>query len=153
PRARAASGISRNVVSAIVALAGLTSTAIRTALGTKSCKSPNRLATNSDVKKLMPVALPPGRARLATRPILTGSSPTPKTIGIVVVTALAASEAATLLDVAITAKRRRTRSAMSDDRRSNWPLSQWHVLAFDVAGFVEAKERAEASVDPPSTNP
>src|SRR5262245_33273057 len=32
-------------------------------------------------KKLMPVALPFGRARLATRPSLTGSSPTPKTIG------------------------------------------------------------------------
>jgi hypothetical protein len=32
-----------------------------------------------------PVALPPGRARLATRPSLTASSPTPKTIGIVAV--------------------------------------------------------------------
>ena len=41
----------------------------------------------------MPVALPPGRARLATRPSLTGSSPTPKTIGIVAVAALAASVA------------------------------------------------------------
>jgi hypothetical protein len=33
---------------------------------------------------------PPGRARLATRPSLTGSSPTPNTIGIVAVAALAA---------------------------------------------------------------
>jgi hypothetical protein len=32
-------------------------------------------------------ALPPGRARLATSPNLTGSSPTPKTIGIVAVAA------------------------------------------------------------------
>ena len=39
----------------------------------------------------MPVALPPGRAKLATIPSLTGSSPTPKTIGIVAVAALAAS--------------------------------------------------------------
>jgi hypothetical protein len=38
----------------------------------------------------MPVALPPGRARLATRPSLTGSSPIPNAIGIVVVAALAA---------------------------------------------------------------
>jgi hypothetical protein len=36
------------------------------------------------------VALPPGRARLATRPSVIGSPPTPKTIGIVVVAALAA---------------------------------------------------------------
>src|SRR5215831_4030812 len=40
-----------------------------------------------------PVTLPPGRFRLATRPNLTGSSLTPKTIGIVVVVAFAASEA------------------------------------------------------------
>ena len=45
------------------------------------------------LKKLMPVALPPGRARLATRPSLTGSSPAMKTIGIVVVAAFAASAA------------------------------------------------------------
>jgi hypothetical protein len=34
----------------------------------------------------------PGRARLATRPSLTGSSTTPNTIGIVAVAALAAIE-------------------------------------------------------------
>ena len=107
-------------------LAGLTSTAMRTALGTISCSSPSRLATSSATKKLMPVALPPGRARLATRPSLTGSSPTPKTIGIVVVAALAASAAAVLPGVAITATRRRTRSAMSAGRRSYWPSSQWY---------------------------
>src|SRR5262249_51580457 len=48
-----------------------------------------RFASNSLVKKLIPVRFPPGRARLATRPSSTGSSPTPKTIGIVVVSALA----------------------------------------------------------------
>ena len=46
------------------------------------------------MKKLIPVRLPPGRARLATSPSSTGSSPTMKTIGIVVVAALAASAAA-----------------------------------------------------------
>jgi hypothetical protein len=50
-----------------------------------------RFAVNSMVKKLTPVALPPGRLRLATKPSLTGSSLTPNTIGIVVVAALAAS--------------------------------------------------------------
>src|SRR5262249_19418896 len=93
PTARAASGIYRNVDSALEALAGLINTAMRTALGTNSCKRPSRLAAISTLKILMPVALPPGRARLATRPSLTGSSPTPKTIGIVAVAALAASEA------------------------------------------------------------
>src|SRR5262245_45032239 len=34
------------------------------------------------MKMFMPVALPPGRARLDTRPSFTGSSPTPNTIGI-----------------------------------------------------------------------
>src|SRR5262245_19485038 len=100
--ARAASGISRSVPSIAEGLAGLTSTAIRTALGTRSCKSPSRLATVSWLKKLTPVALPPGRARLATRPILTGSWPTPKTIGTIVVAALAAS-AGGLANAAITA--------------------------------------------------
>ena len=65
---RAAASTSRAVVSARVASAGLTSTAKRVAAGNSSRKSPNRLAANSAEKKLMPVALPPGRARLATRP-------------------------------------------------------------------------------------
>src|ERR1039458_9582208 len=47
------------------------------------CRSRSRLAVTSVLKKLMPVTLPPGRARLATRPSLTGSSGTPKTTGIV----------------------------------------------------------------------
>src|SRR5215831_7911252 len=56
---------------AVVALVGLTSTATRAAAGSRSRKSPRRFATTSAVKKLIPVALPPGRARLATRPSLT----------------------------------------------------------------------------------
>ena len=47
---------------------------------------------SSELKKLMPVALPPGRARLATRPSRIGSAGTLKTIGMVAVAALAASE-------------------------------------------------------------
>src|SRR5262249_48371069 len=89
-------------------------------------QQPQPLGRDLCPKKLMPVALPPGRARLATRPNLTGSSPTPNTIGIVEVAALAASEAGLLPGVAITATRRRTRSAMSDGKRSYWPSSQWY---------------------------
>src|SRR6516165_7284658 len=80
--ARAAFGMSRSVLSVAGILAGLTSTAIRTALGTNSCRSASRFAAKSFAKKLIPVRFPPGRARLATRPSLTGSSPTPKTTGI-----------------------------------------------------------------------
>src|SRR6516225_4933534 len=94
--------------------------ATRTALGTSSCRSSSRLATTSRSKKLTPVALPPGRARLATRPSLTGSSPALKTIGIVAVAALAAS-AATTPSAAITATRRRTKSAINAGKRSSWP--------------------------------
>jgi hypothetical protein len=103
PDGRGGFPYSRNVVSALEALLGLMSTAKRTALGTKSCKSRSRLAATSREKELKPVALPPGRARLATRPSRTGSSGTPKTIGIVAVAALAASEATMLPGVAITA--------------------------------------------------
>ena len=47
-----------------------------------------------------------------------------KTIGIVFVTAFAANAAAVVAGVAITATRRRTRSATSDGRRSYRPSSQ-----------------------------
>jgi hypothetical protein len=66
------------------------------------------LRVNSPLKKLIPVRLPSGRARLATRPLATGSAATKKTIGMVVVAALAANAAA-LLPVEITATRRRMR--------------------------------------------
>src|SRR5437763_3412324 len=42
----------------------------------------------------MPVILPPGRLSLDTKPTLTGSSPIAKTIGVVIVAALAACAAA-----------------------------------------------------------
>src|SRR5262249_28794465 len=64
-----------SVEEVIASLPGLASTPIRTAAGTSSRKRPSRFAITSAGKKLMPVALPSGRARLATRPSLTGSSP------------------------------------------------------------------------------
>src|SRR5262245_18733138 len=57
--------------------------ATRLAAGRSSRKSPNRFAFTSAVKKLRPVALPPGRARLVTRPSFTGSSAAMNAIGIV----------------------------------------------------------------------
>src|SRR5215510_12184285 len=59
------------VVSVSAAFVGLTSTATRVAAGTRSRRSSGRFATTSPLRKLMPVRLPPGRARLAIRPSLT----------------------------------------------------------------------------------
>src|SRR5262249_27192069 len=117
PMARVAVSTSLNTVSTF-ASAGLTSTATRRAAGTSSRRSSTRLAINSLLKKLMPVALPPGRARLATRPSLTGSSGTVKTIGIVVVAALAASAGSEPPVATITATCRRINSVTSAGTRS-----------------------------------
>src|SRR5947208_13055372 len=53
------------------------------ALGASSVISCIRLAIRSLISMLMPVRLPPGRLRLPTRPALTGSLATMKTIGMV----------------------------------------------------------------------
>src|SRR5215831_20858935 len=81
------------VKASVLRLFGLSSTAKRAALGSNSCKIPSRLVPSSAFMELIPVKLPPGRLRLATRPISTGSAPTPKTIGTVAVIAFAASAA------------------------------------------------------------
>src|SRR5262249_51561659 len=83
PIARAAGSMSLNVVSKVLGLAGLTKTATAAACGTSSRNSSSCLATSSELKKLIPVRLPSGRARLLTRPSRTGSSETMKRTGIV----------------------------------------------------------------------
>src|SRR5215813_2458612 len=85
------------------------------------------LATNSPPSQLIPVRLPPGRAKLATSPSLTGSSPPTKTIGIVVVAALTAN--AEVPTVAMTATRRRTSSAASAGSRSVRLSAQRYSIA------------------------
>ena len=128
PMARAAGVTSLKVDSAVVALAGLTSTATRVAVGTSSRKSSSRFAVNSPATKLTPVKLPPGRARLATRPSLTGSSLTLKTIGIVVV-ALAAARVVAFPMVTSTATCRRANSATSSGNRSISFSAQRYTVA------------------------
>src|SRR5258708_4198759 len=49
-------------------LAGFVRYATMPADGTSSCRSANRLAPSAELNTLMPVTLPPGRLRLATRP-------------------------------------------------------------------------------------
>jgi hypothetical protein len=76
------------------------------------------LAITSPVRLAMPVMLPPGRARLSTRPSAIGSSPSLKTIGMVVDAALAANAAEALGMATITATPLRARSAASAGSRS-----------------------------------
>src|SRR5262245_2880674 len=70
---------------------GLTRNAIKPGFGITSRRRPKRFGPSSVVKALTPVAFPPGQLRLPTSPSWTGSSPTPKTMGIVVVAALTAN--------------------------------------------------------------
>jgi hypothetical protein len=70
--ARPAVSMSRNSTSGSRLFAS-PSVAMMGALGTSSCSSPNCLAAKSVVVKTAPVMLPPGRLRLATKPVLTGS--------------------------------------------------------------------------------
>jgi Uncharacterized protein conserved in bacteria (DUF2213) len=66
------------------------STAIRDARGTISLRSSTRLLAISEASVLNPVMLPPGRLRLATKPLPTGSAATSMTIGILSVARRAA---------------------------------------------------------------
>ena len=57
--------------------------AIRESLGAASFRSSNLFALSSGTIMLKPVTFPPGRARLATNPVATGSVLLAITIGIV----------------------------------------------------------------------
>src|SRR5262249_39145727 len=87
--------------------AGSNKAAMLADLGINSCSSPSRFAVKSTAVKTTPVTLPPGRLRLATRPVLIGSVPVTNTIGTAAVAAMAARVAATL--PMMTAAWRRTR--------------------------------------------
>src|SRR5947209_16214865 len=86
---RAAACRSLNMVS-VLGLVGLTSAAMMVAVGTNSCANSNRFGITSTYNWVTPVTLPPGRLRLATRPICTGSLAVVKTMGIVVIAAFTA---------------------------------------------------------------
>src|SRR6516225_8161980 len=62
-----------------------------------------------------------------TRPNLTGSSPTPKTIGIAEVASFAARAASGKPGVTMTATRRRTKSAVSIGSVSYRPSTHWYL--------------------------
>src|SRR5262249_17784107 len=71
------------VASSEVGSFGLTRKPSTAALGTSSCSNSTCLAAKSLSRKLTPVMLSPGWARLATTPSLSGSPPIAKTMGMV----------------------------------------------------------------------
>jgi hypothetical protein len=73
---------------------------------------------------MIPVTLPPGRLKLATRPCLTGSTPVAKTIGMVEVAAFAACTAGSPPVAAMTATGRRTSSVAIAGNLSYWPIAK-----------------------------
>src|SRR5262245_3106141 len=95
--------------------------------GSISRSSSNCFPTNSPARLATPVALPPGRLKLATSPSLTGSTATLKTIGILFVAAIAAC-AAEPLKATITATGRPTSSAAISGNRSYRPSAQRNAM-------------------------
>src|SRR5215813_10382466 len=86
--------------------------------------------------------LPAGRLRLSTRPSFTGSEPTLKTMGIVLVAALAASAAVALPGVAMTATWRCTSFGHQCRHALDLILCptifDYNIAAIDETGFAEA---------------
>src|SRR6516165_7967635 len=66
-------------------VAGLNKKATRLTCGAISLRSSSHLLVIVGSVRVKPVTLPPGRARLATKPLPTGSATTAKTMGIVAV--------------------------------------------------------------------
>ena len=79
--------------------------------------------------RLIPVTLPPGRLRLATRPRSTGSSVNSETIGIVAVAALAAIAEGSPPTETSALTGRRTSSAASTGSRSYSPNAERYSTA------------------------
>ena len=91
----------------------------RASLGTASLSISSLLVSSSNDKLDNPVTLPPGRARLATRPSPTGSPAFAITMGMVVVAFFAANAGGPAVTT-IRSTLRRTKSAASSGRRSDF---------------------------------
>jgi hypothetical protein len=91
--------------------------------GTISRKSVTRLLATSKFWFERPVTLPPGRARLVTKPLPTGSPDPTKTIGIFDVACIAAAVEGVAV-VKMTSTLSRTNSAAKSANRSLRPSAQ-----------------------------
>ena len=114
PIALAAASVSG--ASTTFGLLGLTSNAIVLVEGSSSRRSSKRFGPSILTNMNTPVRLPPGRLKLSTRPVLTGSAPVTNTIGMVLVAALAADDAGAS-KATITATPRLTSSPASEGKR------------------------------------
>ena len=110
-------------------------------LGMTSRRSSSRLPSRSGAIELSPVMFPPGRARLGTIPVPTGSPTATMTRGTVDVAFLTAS-AAGVPAVTITSTFAASNSAMSAGKRSYFPsahrYSMTNVPALGVAMRAQA---------------
>jgi hypothetical protein len=109
----------------------------RERLRTASLSISSLFVFNSGDKLEKPVTLPPGRARLATKPAPTGSPMFVITTGMVVV-ALLTANAGDVAETMIRSTLRRTKSAARLGKRSNFPLSE-SVLDDDVLSLDPSK--------------
>ena len=116
-----AASIARSSCNLLSVLLEVQRTAMRVAAGSALFSNSSRLAASSTAKSVSPVTFPPGRARLFTRPISTGSPPPTKTMGIVFV-AFAAARAALGPTAKMISTPERTSSAASIGRCSLLPL-------------------------------
>src|SRR5215467_10087440 len=119
---------------------GLSKTPMSGTPGASSRSSPSRFGSMRFVSRVTPVALPPGRLKLATRPSATGSPPIPNTIGRVDVARLAASGHAAAAPASSVKNWRRLGSSMGSSpepavpayRRLRMPRKHPQVLGVDL---------------------
>ena len=119
--------------SATAGFVGFEMTMMRESLGTLSFSNSNLFPASSGAPVVKPVMLPPGRARLSTSPLATGSLIAKKTIGIVLLAFLAAKTPGKEALVTMRSTFKRTRSAArsgsrSSSRRHNGTQSQCSFL-------------------------
>ena len=119
PSVRAAACTSP-ISSTVAGLPTLAMIASRRRPGTTSRKSSSRLPARSVDWSDSPVTLPPGRARLATKPVPTGSAAAAKTIGMIDVACFAARTTG-VPEVTMTSTLSRTNSAAISAQRSLRP--------------------------------
>ena len=105
-------------------------TAIRERPGTMALSNSTRLPARSGETLVSPVMLPPGRARLATSPLPTGSPTDVNTIGIVALACFAARVAGVPAAARIRSTGRAASSAASSGRRSLLSAKRYSIAMF-----------------------
>jgi hypothetical protein len=106
--------------------------------GTTSRNRSSRLPISSDCWIEIPVTLPPGRAKLATKPALTESDATAKTIGMVVVACFTTAAAPPYVTITSTCRRRN--SAVKSLTRAELPPAQRYSTSI-VSPVVQPSSR------------